>query len=135
MIIRATAMLGWSGASWFHLLIISMQSDLFFKEVQQLKLICAYVQLKPSSTAELLKLTKNILKTLEVRDTHMSAYGMFSFNTGLALKIAASTFVYITVQLQLAFPNLKEVHKIVNVTLPPAEFDFDPRKVKEFWFL
>lgn len=65
----------------------------------------------------------------------MSAYGMFSFNTGLALKIAASTFVYITVQLQLAFPNLKEVHKIVNVTLPPTEFDFDPRKVKEFWFL
>ncbi|XP_050561277.1 uncharacterized protein LOC126912592 [Spodoptera frugiperda] len=128
-------MLGWSGASWFHLLIISMQSDLFFKEVQQLKLICAYVQLKPSSSAELLKLTKNILKTLEVRDTHMSVYDMFSFNTGLALKIAASTFVYITVQLQLAFPNLKEVHKIVNVTLPPAEFDFDPRKVKEFWFL
>lgn len=85
--------------------------------------------------AELLKLTKNILKTLEVRDTHMSVYDMFSFNTGLALKIAASTFVYITVQLQLAFPNLKEVHKIVNVTLPPAEFDFDPRKVKEFWFL
>ncbi|KAF9410800.1 hypothetical protein HW555_010225, partial [Spodoptera exigua] len=134
MIIRATAMLGWSVASWFHLLTTSMQTDLFFKEIEQMKLICAYVQLKPSSSAEILKLTKEILKTLEVRDAHVSVYGMFSFNTGLVLKIAASTFVYITVQLQLAFPNLKEVHKTVNVTLPPAEFDFDPRKVKEFWF-
>ena len=83
---------------------------------------------------EILKLTKDILNILEVRDAYVSVYGMFSYNTGLVLKIAASTFVYITVQLQLAFPNLKEVHKVENVTLTPPEFDFDPAKVKEFWF-
>ncbi|XP_047023470.1 uncharacterized protein LOC124632621 [Helicoverpa zea] len=135
MIIRGTAMLGWSGASWFHLLVISFQSDLFFRQIEQTKLICAYIQLKPNSPVEILKLTKDILNLLEVRDARVSVYGMFSFNTGLVLKIAASTFVYITVQLQLAFPNLREVHKIQNVSLTPPEFDFDPRKVKEFWFL
>uniref|UniRef100_A0A2A4JW70 Gustatory receptor n=1 Tax=Heliothis virescens TaxID=7102 RepID=A0A2A4JW70_HELVI len=134
-IIRGTAMLSWSVASWFHLLVISFQSDLFFRQIEQTKLICAYIQLKPNSPVEILKLTKDILDFLEVRDARVSVYGMFSFNTGVALKIAASTFVYITVQLQLAFPNLKEVHKVQNVSLTPPEFDFDPIKVKEFWFL
>lgn len=52
-------------------------------------------------------------RTLELRDGRSSMYS-FRFDPGLVFSIAASTFVYITVQLQMAFPKLEDI-RTVNV--------------------
>lgn len=71
---------------------------------------------QPFLSDDILKLTKTIFGTLELRETRVSLYDMFYFDTGFVLRIAASTFVYITVQLQLALPNLKDGHYVSNTT-------------------
>ncbi|CAD0198744.1 unnamed protein product [Chrysodeixis includens] len=110
MVIRASVISSWCLASWFHILVVSSQTDMFYKQLGQTKLICAYVQLKPNTPENIFRLTKTIFDALELRETRVSLYDMFSFDTGFILRIAASTFVYITAQLQLALPNLKEGH-------------------------
>lgn len=83
-----------------------------------------------------LKLTKDVITTLEIRDARMSLYNVFFFDTGLVFNLAASTFVYMTVQLQLAFPNLEDGHKTENVTKPTfSTLQLDRNMVKEFLFL
>ncbi|CAH2062893.1 unnamed protein product, partial [Iphiclides podalirius] len=57
---------------------------------------------------EILKLTRSILNTLEIREPRLSLYGMCFLNTGLVLRFAASIFVYITVQLQILIPAFEE---------------------------
>ncbi|XP_075972447.1 uncharacterized protein LOC142974168 [Anticarsia gemmatalis] len=113
---------------------MSLLTDMFYRQIEQTKLICAYIQLKPTSSAAMVKLTKDVIATLEVRDARASLYDVFFFDTGLVFKLVASTFVYITVQLQLAFPNLEDGHKVENIT-KPAEFVLNQNAVKEFMFL
>ncbi|CAB3236050.1 unnamed protein product [Arctia plantaginis] len=131
---RTAGIASWAIATWAFIVIFSLFLDMFQKQIEQTKLICAYVQLKPSTPVELLKLTKDILATFEVRDARISLYNVFFFNTGFVFKLAASTFVYITVQLQVALSYFDDENKVDNIT-ESSSFNLDRNRIKEFLFL
>lgn len=46
---RTAGIASWAIATWAFICIFSLLTDMFQKQIDQTKLICAYVQLKPSS--------------------------------------------------------------------------------------
>lgn len=61
------------------------------------------------------KLTKSILHTLEVREPRLTLYDLFYLDIGFIFRVAASTLVYITVQLQMGFPK-ENITTLINST-------------------
>ncbi|XP_045533990.1 uncharacterized protein LOC123721024 [Papilio machaon] len=116
--LRIVCIVGWVLLGWIYEYGVSQQTDLFCRQIDKTKLVCSYIQLKPSSSDDILELTKRILRTLEFRDPRLSLYGMYYMNTGLVLRIAASSFVYITVQLQILIPAIEENRTDLSTTLP-----------------
>ncbi|XP_037297394.1 uncharacterized protein LOC115442642 [Manduca sexta] len=114
-LLRASVVAGWAAGNWLFILLFGQQVDLFYQQVEQTVLICSYIQLKPNVSTDIHKLTKGVLRTLSVRNRRRNA-GLFHLDTGLVFRIAASTFVYITVQLQMAFPSVKDTQTTANVT-------------------
>ncbi|XP_072941894.1 uncharacterized protein [Epargyreus clarus] len=144
-IMRTIAVVGWVGLGWIYLLTLSQHIDIYYRQIEKTTLICNYIQLKPimaskslfmevihvlllhephtDSTdiriflsAKVLKLTKGVLRMLEVHEPRVSIYNMYYFNTSLMLQIAGSIFVYITVQLQLTVPTNRPSEVIANIT-------------------
>ncbi|XP_063636138.1 uncharacterized protein LOC134806747 [Cydia splendana] len=101
---------------WTIFIGITQQTDKLNMQIQRTKLICTYIQLKPNNSDELLSLSRSILDTLAVSDYRISIYNLFYFDQRLLFSIATSVFVYITMQLQLAFPkrNSPNAEKEVN---------------------
>ncbi|XP_063380050.1 uncharacterized protein LOC134666736 [Cydia fagiglandana] len=104
-VIRTFSLVGWFFASWTIFIGITQQTDKLNMQIQRTKLICTYIQLKPNNSDELFSLSRSILDTLAVSDYRISIYNLFYFNQRLLFSIATSVFVYITMQLQLAFPK------------------------------
>ncbi|XP_064292000.1 uncharacterized protein LOC135309704 [Plodia interpunctella] len=86
--------------SWIMLMTVSLRSDIVLRQLEQTKVICIYAQLKPENNGDVFKLTKRLQKILESRDARPFIYGVFQFDSGMVVRFAASTFVYITVILQ-----------------------------------
>ncbi|KAJ0179422.1 hypothetical protein K1T71_005134 [Dendrolimus kikuchii] len=88
---RAGIIIAWIILTWSFLLFNAQIVDMFHKELELTNLICAYSQLKPSYSSNIHKLTKNIMKTLEGREKRAAIYGIMFYNTGLILRLVAST--------------------------------------------
>ncbi|XP_063374978.1 uncharacterized protein LOC134662635 [Cydia amplana] len=110
-VIRTFSLAGWFFANWSIFIGITQQTDKLNVQIQRTKLICTYIQLKPNNSDELFSLSRSILDTLEISDCRISIYNLFYFNQSLLRSIATSVFVYITMQLQLAFPKRNSPNK------------------------
>ncbi|XP_063530771.1 uncharacterized protein LOC134741805 [Cydia strobilella] len=110
-VIRTFSLAGWSFACWSIYIGIAQQTDKLNVQMQRTKLICTYIQLTPNNSDELFSLSRSILDTLAVSDCRISIYNLFYFNQRLLRSIATSVFVYITMQLQLAFPKRNSPNK------------------------
>ncbi|XP_028177383.1 uncharacterized protein LOC114365110 [Ostrinia furnacalis] len=99
--LKKYVLISWLVLSWLYLLGMSVLVDIFSKQIEQTKLICTYTQLKYIHNEAVYKFTKPILRALEVRVARTSIYGLFFFDPGATLRLAVSTFLYITAQIQI----------------------------------
>ncbi|XP_028177428.1 uncharacterized protein LOC114365137 [Ostrinia furnacalis] len=108
-------LISWLVLSWLYFVGMSVLVDIFSRQIEQTKLICTYAQLKYINNEAVYQFAKPILRALEVRVARTSIYGLFFFDPGAMLRIAASTFLYFTVQIQFSMPA-EEIGNSGNVT-------------------
>ncbi|KAL0884033.1 hypothetical protein ABMA27_016066 [Loxostege sticticalis] len=116
-IMRQYIIVSWLVLSWLFILAISLLVDIFSRQIEQTTLICTYAQLESINNEAVYKFTKSIFRALENRVARASIYGVFFFDPGMMLRLAASTFVYITAQLQISMPATEGNYSSGNLTL------------------